>query len=73
MRAGRGPPMCSCSVCGAASSTTVCTSRLGVGSPRTDTAKSLHLHNAKRPHSKLECLTPNERYLCTMQPVLRAA
>ena len=45
----------------------------GVHAARTDIAKYLQWYNAKRPHSKLERLTPDEKYMATLPPMKQAA
>ena len=44
-----------------------------VSAARADIADYLDWYNVNRPHSRLECLTPNEKYLNTLSPMEQAA
>ena len=45
----------------------------GVSAARTDIADYLRWYNTQRPHSSLERLTPQEKYLSTLPPLKQAA
>ena len=45
----------------------------GVGAARADIADYLDWYNEHRPHSRLEGLTPTEKYLDALPPMKEAA
>src|ERR1019366_5798865 len=45
----------------------------GVSAARADIADYMNWYNANRPHSSLDRLTPNEKYLATLPQMKQAA